>query len=183
MSTCVLMCLRHCVLSARPVSDNSCSSLCSSQEDLKATGWEWIRVRGYRNGCGSVYPLILEMLWRCSVCTGTLKLMSTSSAGTKPGWGSAWAVHLSNDGKNRLFLPYGSVHLEKPSGSSRNQVNSGGSWLLLTEIRVWGGPWGSQAAAAEISTGKVGRDGARRGNEPSSAQEKAEKEKGNGSFR
>lgn len=59
-------------------------------------------------------------------------------------------------------------------------MNSGGSWLPLSEIWGWGGPWGSQAAADEIPTGKVGRDGMRRGNEPSSMQEKARQEKGNG---
>lgn len=61
-------------------------------------------------------------------------MMVTSSALTNAVWGSGLAVHLLNDGKKMVFLPYGSIHLEQPSGSSRSQVNSGGSWLPLTEV-------------------------------------------------
>lgn len=107
--------------------------------------------------------------------------MVTSPAVTNPCWGSGLAVHLLNDGKNVVFLPYGSIPLEQPSGSTRNQVNSGSSWLPLSEIWGWGGPWGSQAAAGEISTGKVGRDGMRRGNEFHPG--KGRQEEGNGSSR
>lgn len=80
---------------------------------LKPWDGRWICVREYRDGCNYVYPLFLEMLWRCSICTGTLKLMVTSSAVTNPGWGSGLAVHLLNDGKNMVFLPHGSIHLEQ----------------------------------------------------------------------
>lgn len=61
---------------------------------------------------------------------------------------------------------------QHPSGATLRiqQVNSGGPWLPLTDIWGWGDPWGSQAAAAEISTGKVGRDGVRGGNEPRKRQ-------------
>lgn len=56
---------------------------------------------------------------------------------------------------------------QHPSGATlKIQVNSPGPWLPLTEIWGWGGPWGSQAAADQISMGKVGRNGMRRGNEP-----------------